>query len=499
MTYTTLLPADLSKMARKNANLTLVNAGDSQPRRKPLTGAIRPRLHTPFLRGETYGGEVAELAEKIGTPLLPWQRLVIDDILKIDKDGKFIRKTAGVLVARQNGKTHMVRMMIIWGLTKGEKILGISSDRGLALDTFLEVAAIIESNDFLAVQLMGKIRYSNGSEKIRFQNGGEYTIAAATRGASRGRTADRLYIDELREVKPEAWTAAKPVTRARPNAQTIITSNAGDAFSEVLNNLRNSALSYPPKSLGWYEYSAPTGCRTDDRQAWALANPSLGTLIDEQTLVESLATDSQEAIRTEMLCQWVDSLTSPFPNGVIEDTSDPNLVIEPGGGCVLSLDVSPSRRTGSLQIGKIQPDGRIALSIVKIWASDIGIDDLKIAADVADLAKAIRPKKILYDKFATASIIGRLEKSGYKCEDISGQAFYQACSELLDAFVNNRLVHSGQADLIQHFNNCAMKTNDYGWRIIRRKSAGDVTAAIGAAMIVHDLYKPQTKAVVISG
>jgi hypothetical protein len=47
---------------------------------------------------------------------------------------------------------------------------------------------------------------------------------------------------------------------------------------------------------------------------------------------------------------------------------------------------------------------------------------------------------------------------------------------------------------VQHLNNCAAKTNDAGWRIIRRKSAGDVTAAISLAMVVSQLTKPQQTA-----
>jgi hypothetical protein len=55
------------------------------------------------------------------------------------------------------------------------------------------------------------------------------------------------------------------------------------------------------------------------------------------------------------------------------------------------------------------------------------------------------------------------------------------------------MVHSGQADLVQHLNNCAAKTNDAGWRILR-KSAGDVTAAISLAMVVSQLNRPQQTA-----
>jgi phage terminase large subunit-like protein len=465
-----------------------------------LIGHSEPRIHTPYIGGESKVQEVSDLADALGMPLMPWQLAVLTDMLAVDEEGHWIKKTCGLLVARQNGKTHLARMRIIAGLYLwGEKILALSSDRGLALENFLEIAAIIDDNDFLREALRSKPRLSNGSEIIRFRNGGSFTIAAATRGASRGRWGiDLLYVDELREIKPEAWTAARPVTRAKPHAQTITTSNAGDAFSMVLNNLRNNALSYPPQSLGWYEYSAEAHCKIGDRKAWQAANPALGYTITEETLEESVATDSLEAVRTEMLCQWVDSLASPWPEGVIEATSNSDLAIESGGNIIYSVDVSPSRRTGSLQAGKVMPDGKIGVAVLQIWTSDVAVDDLKIAADISDWTKKLKPTKILYDKYATASIISRLERSGHKCEDISGQLFYQACGELLDALVANRIVHSGQPDLVQQFNNCAAKVSDAGWRIIRRKSAGDVTIPIGVAMLAHELIKPVQIARVIS-
>jgi gamma-glutamyltranspeptidase len=73
---------------------------------------------------------------------------------------------------------------------------------------------------------------------------------------------------------------------------------------------------------------------------------------------------------------------------------------------------------------------------------------------------------------------------------VSGQAFYQACSETAEALTNSRIVHSGQPEWVSSMNNCAAKQTDYGWRIIRRKSAGAVDAAIASAMVVHLLSKP---------
>ncbi len=84
--------------------------------KQPIRGLAQPRLHNVLLSGPTRGGEVAELAERIGLPLLPWQRFVLDDMLTIDKNKMFIRKSNLAITSRQNGKTHLARMRILAGL-----------------------------------------------------------------------------------------------------------------------------------------------------------------------------------------------------------------------------------------------------------------------------------------------------------------------------------------------------------------------------------------------
>jgi len=461
-----------------------------------LIGSTTPRIHTPLLTGNSKAQEVADLAVQIGMPLIPWQRWVLDDLLTVDDAQMFKKKTVLVLVARQCGKTHLARMLILahlflWG---SKNVLGMSSNRNMALDTFRQVAYTIEDNEFLKKQVR-QIRLANGQESISLKNGARYEIAAATRDAPRGKTADFLYLDELREWTPEAFTAALPVTRARPNAMTFITSNAGDGFSTVLNDLRERCLSYPPENLGYYEWSAPQHCKITDRKAWAMANPALGHLITEQTLEESVNTNSIEATRTEMLCQWIDSAVSPWVYGSIEACSDSTLEIPVGPQTIMAFDIAPTRRSGALVMGQVK-NGKIAVGLAQLWSSDVAIDEIKMASDINEWARKYHPTIICFDKYATQSIATRLEQSGWRMQDVSGQAFYQACSDLSDAMANNRLVHSGQAELVQHLNNCAAKTNDAGWRIIRRKSAGDVTAAISLAMVVSELTKPQRTAAI---
>jgi len=467
---------------------------DKPKRSKALRGATKPRLHTPLLKGKTKGDEIAELAEKIKVPLLPWQKFVLDDMMKVDAKGNFVRKSNLVLVARQNGKTHLARMRVIWGLFYGgeRNHLIMSSNRGMALTSFRDIAYTIESNDFLKSQVKA-IRYANGTESIELLNGARLDVVAATRDGSRGRTADFLWIDELREINEEGFRAATPVTRARPNAQSLFTSNAGDAFSTVLNDMRERAISYPPKSFGFYEYSAPQYCKIDDRSAWALANPALGYTVSEEAIEEAIATSPIENTRTETLCQWIDSLSSPWPHGILEETSDSTLEMSPGAYTVFAFDVSPSRRNASLVAGQLLPDGRIGVGIMQTWSSQVAVDDLKIAADIKGWCDTFRPRSVCYDKYATQSIADRLRQSGVMVEDISGQQFYQACGDLLTGLVTHKVVHNGQEELIQQMNNCAAKVNDSAWRIIKRKSAGDISAPIGLAMVVSKLMLPAPK------
>jgi phage terminase large subunit-like protein len=464
-------------------------------RKHKLRGSIKPRLSSIPLKGKNKLEDVKQLCEILQMPLLPWQEHVLKDMLTVDKDGNWVRKTNLLLIARQNGKTHLARMLILAHLIKwdSKNILIMSSNRSMALDTFRQVAYALESNDHLK-GLVKQIRYANGTESIEMLDGTRLDVVAATRDGSRGRTADFLYIDELREVNEEGYRAAIPTTRARPNSQTLLTSNAGDAFSLVLNGMRERALENPPKSFGFYEYSAPQYCKVTDRNGWAQANPALGYTITEEALEEAVATSPIENTRTELLCQWIDSLSSPWTHGSLEECSDSTLEIAPGRYTVFAFDVSPSRRNASLIIGQILPDGRVGVGLAQTWESQVSVDELKIAADIKGWADQYRPRSIGFDRYATQSIADRLTNAGQVLQDISGAQFYQACTDLKDALDNKRMVHSGQEGWIQQMNNCAAKTNDSSWRIVKRKSAGDISGAIATAMVVSTLLKPQQSA-----
>jgi phage terminase large subunit-like protein len=474
---------------------------DKPKRKLPLRGATEPRVHSPVLKGKSRASEVLDMIERLKMdPLMPYQKHVLNQMLMVDKKNNYRIKTALLLISRQNGKSFLGRVRVIWGMFYGgeKKIIIMSANRATSLMLFREIAWTIESTPELKAMTKA-IRYANGGERIELLNGATLDVISDNSSSPRGRTADFLWIDEIREISEDGYKAAVPVTRARANAQTFLTSNAGDHFSSVLNNLVERAKDYPPETYGYYEYSAPQYCKIDIssdffwRNAVAPSNPALSYIITKESIEEAIATNPIEQTRTETLCQWIDSLQSPWPHGILEETSDNTLEMSPGAYTVFGFDTSPSKRHGSLVAGQLLPDGRIGIGILETYSSQMAIDELKMAASIKAWCDLYHPRLVCFDKYATQTIADRLKQSGVVVEDVSGQQFYKACGDLLEGLVNHRVVHNGMPELIQQFNNCSAKLNDSAWRIVKRKSAGDISAIIGIAMVVSKLMLPEPK------
>jgi len=479
---------------------------DKPKKTQPLRGATEPRVHSPLLKGKSRYKEILDMVDRLKMDkLMPYQEFVLKDMMAVNAKGSYRRKTSLLLISRQNGKSHLGRVRVIWGMFYGgeKKVIIMSANRATSLMLFREIAWIIESTPELKAMTKA-IRYANGGERIELLNGSTLDVISDNSSSPRGRTADFLWIDEIREISEDGYKAAVPVTRARANAQTFLTSNAGDHFSSVLNNLVERAKDYPPETFGYYEYSAPQYCKIDItsdyfwKSAVAPSNPALGYIITKESIEEAIATNPIEQTRTETLCQWIDSLQSPWPHGVLEETSDNTLEMAVGAYTVFAFDVSPSRRNGSLVAGQLLPDGRIGIGILETYSSQMAIDELKMAASIKAWCDIYKPRLVCYDKYATQTIADRLSQAGVMTEDVSGQQFYKACGDLLEGLVNYRVVHNGQAELIQQMNNCAAKVNDSAWRIIKRKSAGDISAPIGLAMVVSKLMLPAPKPQIIA-
>ncbi len=88
-----------------------------------LRGITEPRLRTPEQDLPSKGQEFIDFCKRIDYPLLPWQEYLALEMLRYKADGRWCHPEVGVVVARQQGKSTFMALLIIWKMyEQGEKL-----------------------------------------------------------------------------------------------------------------------------------------------------------------------------------------------------------------------------------------------------------------------------------------------------------------------------------------------------------------------------------------
>ena len=362
-----------------------------------LKGHEAPRVYTKPLRkltrNTTLGYDVADFAsEVLQITLNPWQRWLLIHALEIEgsfkKEWRFRFRTVVVLVGRQNGKTLLGAVLSLYFLyvARVGLILGTAQDLEQAEDTWRMCVEMAQAEPELAEQI-DHVWHTNGAKRLTLVGGRDYRVKASTRKAGRGKAADLVLLDELREHQNwDAYAALSKTGMSKANALLWCMSNAGDGTSVVLRHFRLqghltagdpdglgrdagreylSDDSAQDSALGFFEWSAPPDADKNDKEAWAAANPSLGYTVTERAIRAACADDPEEVFKTECLCQWVTaSVVSPFPADSWEKGTDNNSEIAPDSQLWWGVDVSADRGRASIGVCGIRSDGSYHIELV---------------------------------------------------------------------------------------------------------------------------------------
>ena len=468
-----------------------------------LLGRPEPRLFTPparrLTRKTTLGYECAEFCRDVlGEPLLPWQDWLVKHALELNPDGSFRFRVILVLVARQNGKTHVLKAVSLWKLYMGlaKLVLGAAQSLDIAREAWQASVDTARSVPDLAAEIE-TVRYANGEQMLLLTSGARYRITAATRSAGRGLSVDHLNLDELREHRDwAAWGALSKTTLARPNAQIWAFSNAGDNQSVVLNQLRESALSGRDPSVFLAEWSGPDGCDLDDWDAIAQANPGLGHTVSAQAIQTALATDPPAVFRTEVLCQRVDALDEAVNLAAWRDCADPAGTLHNLRDRVVAcVDVAPDGEHVALAVAAQQDDGRVRGEIAAAWGST-----REARAQIGPLLDQIQPRVTAWFPSGPAAALAPILRPRPNSLELKGQAVAEACQGLADLVAARRVIHPSDPLLDAHIAGAQKYWTGDSWRFVRR-GAGHVSAAYAFAGAVHAAltvpYVPKVRPLIV--
>jgi len=490
-------------------------------------GSTTPRIFTPplvagppgpcgcgcALTPETsYGFEVDQFArDVVGEPLDEWQRWAAIHGLEMLPDGRPRFRRLLLLVARQNGKTHLLKTLTLYWLfvQRWPLMLGMSTNLDYAREAWEKTIEAVERTECLAAMIPARgVRRTNGEQTLTTSERCRYKIAASNRRGGRSLSVDRIVSDELREHQNwDSYNAAYPAMNARPYGQAWFLSNAGDDTSLVLNSLRDDAMSFiatgsGDRRLGIMEWSGPDGCDLEDVEALAQANPNVGRRTDWDTLLgpaaaAKLAGGEQEAgFRTENLCQRVRAMDLAVNLDAWVASGPPAQPAVPLDGALRSRlavawDLTPDGLHATVYAAAVGADGIVYLDPVKAWSGVRASAELR--RELPELVARIKPTVVGWlPSGPGASVAAELAKRkgvrswappGVRVEAIREEVT-QVCMGFAELVRSRGARHSGDPLLTAQLGTAAKGRRGDAWVFVRSK-AGYVDAVYSAAAAAH--------------
>lgn len=240
-----------------------------------------------------------------GTYLDPWQSDILDDWMAVSPSGKWVCKTCGGSVPRQNGKTGLIQGRAEAGMILYNEIVIYTAHlQKTATETFEEMASFFDSSKMK--KYVKDIKTALGREQIILKSGAKIKFLARTRNGGRGQHGDLLIFDEAQELDESAQASFIPAISASLNPQTIYTGTPPEDVAQglVFRGIRDKALEKKTRSTSWFEYSVKEIGDIDDKKRWAETNPALGRRILLSTIESELEQMSPDTFARERLGWW---------------------------------------------------------------------------------------------------------------------------------------------------------------------------------------------------
>jgi hypothetical protein len=323
----------------------------------------------------SYGAVFAEFARnRTGRPLDWWQRLSSARILEHNAAGELVWGEWLLTVARQIGKSWLVRELILWRLTlerkigEPQEILYVANKLRIADKIQRPARAWAEGEEGWAA------RHSNGQQTV---SRGESAWTLSTDQGAYGLSTCLAVVDEGWDVAPEHIAdGITPTLLERRWSQLALISTAHHRCTSLFVDRRLGALSGDGTLL--LEWSGRPWLELDDRAGWRQASPrwtSKRERMIERELSRALAgrnpgEDPLSFFRSQYLNQWPTRATAgavipgiPFlPESVWASLAGDAEIV---GAIVFAVEDIAGRAAAVAAAGRAA-DGRIVLECYEV-------------------------------------------------------------------------------------------------------------------------------------
>ena len=419
----------------------------------------------------------------LATPLMPWQRHVVDVALEIDlATGLLAYRTVVVTVPRQAGKTTLLLSVMthraLGPFGGNQRIVYTAQTAQDARHKWRdEHVPMLEQSEFGP---MFEVRHSNGSEAVRWGNGSLQTIVATTEKAGHGQSLDLAVVDEAFAHDNRLEQSLKPAMITREQPQLWIISTAGTASSTWLRSKvdlgRESCSTGEDNGFAYFEWSAGDDDDPTADETWLGCHPAVGHTISLDALRADFASMELAEAERAYLNRWTSAaVASPIPVSTWNRREDGTMQL--GDDLVFAVDVAPDRASGSIVAAG--PVGeRHGIELV-----DHRRGTEWVVSRCIELADRWKPRAFVVDGAGPAStVIPDLEAAGLTVVVSGSRDMATACGRIYDAVINDKMLHLGQPPLTAAVTGAAKRKLGDAWAWSRSSSAVDISPLVAATL-----------------
>lgn len=436
-----------------------------------------------------------------GSPIVlrPWQRQILGHVLARRADGRFRHRQALIGVARKNGKSALGAGLALYGLVMGPdggEVYSCAGEKEQARIVFGTARRMIE----MEPELADVCKLYRDAIEIP-STGSVYRVLSAEAFSKEGLNPTMVLFDEV-HVQPSRelfdvmalamGARVEPLMVGITTAGVRTDSTGGDSLCYSLYQYGKRVVAGevddPSFFMAWWEPHDPASDHRDP-DTWREANPGFGDLVSAEDFAASVLRTPEAEFRTKRANQWVSSATTWLPAGAWagceEDRAIPDLA-----EVVLGFDGSFSNDSTALVA--VQVGERPHIDVAACWERprDAG-HDWRVPVDaVEDAIRAAcrrwQVREIVCDPFRWARTYQVLESEGLPVVEFpqSPQRMVPATQRFYEAVLNDGLTHSGDARLARHIDNCVIKTDQRGPRLMKdaKNSPRKIDLAVAAVM-----------------
>lgn len=445
-------------------------------------GLVAPRLCSPDVGLESLAGEAIPWINASGVlgrmSLLPWQEYVLQRSLEV-RDGRLRWRTVVVTVARQQGKSVLMRSLLWWRIHQAERFgehqLAISTANIQATAREVWRPAALHAREVYGKQVSKFGRGTEETDLTEFVDG-RWSVQAAGPNTAVGWSPSFAFVDEAwnvpRNVVDEAIV---PAMSEREQPQLWLVSTAGDGKSDLLQSYREAALQDTDDEgdVLLLEWSAPPAAPYNDPVTWRWASPHWGER-REAFLKSQIQAISEAAFKVQYLNQWVQSVDGWMPASI---WANGETDLEPEGSPeAIAVEVSlDGQRFAAVSAYRVGEDQILVTSYVT-----------KSSAMLWEHVEAQAPARLLLSPPLAVHYQGRIRPEVVGVTELSRHLI-----GVSRAAADRRLLHHATDHALnEDIARAVTAQSDTGMRLSERKSTGPIEACRAMVWAAGELLKP---------